>query len=377
MDSYTFQLYSQILRTFWRIFLIVLAIAAVAILFPYVKDVLIMFIIAGLLAVLLSPLVDVLERKRVKRSLAILLIMILIFALRALSFSMIIPSIIHSVQGLIAKLQSDIISNFNEKVEAYFDKHFRNPELARNVIARLNALGVQLLGSLEGLLKSVGSFLASVVIIPVVTFFLIKDARRFKKALISRVPNPYFELSLNILYKTGNHITRYIQGQAIDALIVGILSIIGLFIINSFFQSPVPYFILIGGLAGLANIIPYIGPIVGAIPALALAVLSNPPHLALVLLWIVILFIVVQAIDNSIISPLVVSKSVNMHPLTVILVVIIGGKIAGALGMLLAVPLTGVIKVIFSQVSWGLKNYKISSPSKAKEYSSLKMVNRT
>jgi putative permease len=377
MDSDTFKLYSQILRTFWRIFLIVLAIAAVAILFPYVKDVLIMFIIAGLLAVLLSPLVDVLERKRVKRSLAILLIMILIFALLALSFSMIIPSIIHSVQGLIAKLQSDIISNFNEKVEAYFDKHFRNPELARNVIARLNALGVQLLGSLEGLLKSVGSFLASVVIIPVVTFFLIKDARRFKKALISRVPNPYFELSLNILYKTGNHITRYIQGQAIDALIVGILSIIGLFIINSFFQSPVPYFILIGGLAGLANIIPYIGPIVGAIPALALAVLSNPPHLALVLLWIVILFIVVQAIDNSIISPLVVSKSVNMHPLTVILVVIIGGKIAGALGMLLAVPLTGVIKVIFSQVSWGLKNYKISSPSKAKEYSSLKMVNRT
>jgi putative permease len=372
MDSYTLKLYSQILRTFWRVFLIVLAIVAVAIIFPYVKDVLIMFIIAGLLAVLLGPLVDFLERKKVKRGLAILMVMILIFALLALSFSMIIPSIIHSVQALIAKLQSNIISDFNQKVEVFFDKHFRNPELAGNVIARLNRLGVQLLGSLEGLLKSVGSFLASVVIIPVITFFLIKDARRFKKSLISKVPNPYFELSLNILHKAGNHITRYIQGQAIDALIVGILSIIGLFIINSFFHGPVPYFILIGSLAGLANIIPYIGPIVGAIPALALAILNNPPHLTLVLLWIIILFIVVQAIDNSIISPLVVSKSVNMHPLTVILVVIIGGKIAGALGMLLAVPLTGVIKVIFSQVSWGLKNYKISSPSEAREYSSLK-----
>jgi putative permease len=377
MDSYAFHLYSQILRTFWRIFLIVLAIVAVAILFPYVKDVLIMFIIAGLLSVLLSPLVDALERRRVKRGLAILLVIVLILALLALSFWMIIPAIIHSVEALIAKLQSDIISDFNQKVESFFDKHFRNPELARNVIARLNRFGVQLLGSLEGLLKSVGSFLASVVIIPVVTFFLIKDARRFKKTLISKVPNQYFELSLNILHKTGNQITKYIQGQAIDALIVGILSIIGLFIINSFFHGPVPYFILIGSLAGLANIIPYIGPIVGAIPALALAILNNPPRLALVLLWIIILFIVVQAIDNSIISPLVVSKSVNMHPLTVIVVVIIGGKIAGALGMLLAVPLTGVIKVIFSQVSWGLRNYKINSPSKAEEYSSLKIANRT
>jgi len=377
MDSDTFQLYSRILRTFWRIFLIVLAVAAAALLFPYVKDILIMFIISGLLSVLLSPLVDLLERRGVKRGLAILLVMVLIIALLVFSFWMIIPRIIHSVEALIAKLQSDIISDFNQKVESFFDKHFRNPELARNVIARLNRFGVQLLGSLEGLLKSVGSFLASVVIIPVITFFLIKDARRFKKTLISRVPNQYFEFTLNIIHKTGKQITKYIQGQAIDALIVGILSIIGLFIINSFFHGPVPYFVLIGGLAGLANVIPYIGPIAGAIPALVLAILNNPPDLALVLLWIVILFIVVQSIDYALISPLVVSKSVNMHPLTVIVVVIIGGKIAGALGMLLAVPLTGIIKVILSQVSWGLRNYKISSPSKAEDYSSLKIANRT
>jgi predicted PurR-regulated permease PerM len=73
----------------------------------------------------------------------------------------------------------------------------------------------------------------------------------------------------------------------------------------------------------------------------------------------------VQAIDNVVITPLVVSKSVDMHPLTVLVVVIIGGKIAGPLGMLLAVPFIGVIKVILSQLSWGLRNYKISSPFKA------------
>jgi predicted PurR-regulated permease PerM len=372
MDSYTFQLYSQILKIFWRIFLAVLVILAAIVFFPYVKDVLVMFIIAGLFSVLLSPLVDSLESRGFKRGLAILLVMLLILALLAFSLWLIIPRIIHSVEALIAKLQSNIISDLGQKVEGFFDKHFHNPGLARNVTARLDMLGLRLLGSLEGVLKSVGSFLALIVIIPVVTFFLIKDSRRFKKTLISMVPNRYFELSLNILHKTGNQITKYIQGQAIDALLVGILSIIGLFVINIVFSGSVPYFVLIGSLAGLANVIPYIGPIVGAIPALALAILNNPPQLPLVLLWIVILFIVVQAIDNALISPLVVSKSVNMHPLTVIIVIIIGGKIAGALGMLLAVPFTGVMKVIFSQVSWGVRNYKISSSLKLRDTFSLR-----
>jgi predicted PurR-regulated permease PerM len=365
MDSYTFQLYSQILRTFWRIFLIILFILAVIIVFPFVKDVLIILIISGLLSILLSPLVDVLESRGVKHGLAIVLVIVLVLALLVLSFWMIIPRIINSVEALITKLQSDIILDFTQKIESFFNKHFHNPELAKNVLARLNSFGIKLLGSLEGLLKSVGSFLASIVIIPVVTFFLIKDSRQFKKALISKVPNQYFELSLNIFNKTGDQVTKYIQGQAIAALIVGILSIIGLFIINRVFHDPVPYFVFVGGLRGLLNIIPYIGPIIGMLLALALTVLNNPANLGVVLLWVAIVFILIQAIDNVVITPLVVSKSVDMHPLTVLVVVIIGGKIAGVPGMLLAVPLIGVIKVVISQLSWGLRNYKISSPFKA------------
>jgi putative permease len=365
MDDYTFKLYSQILRTFWRIFLIVLAIIAVAIIFPFVKDVLIMFIIAGLLSILLTPLVDFLESKGVKHGLAIFLVMVLILAFLALSSWMIIPRIIRSVQVVISNLQAGIFSDFNQKVENFFDKRLHNPDLARNVIARLNGLSVQLLGSLEGLFKSVGSFLASVVIIPVITFFLIKDSRRFKKALISKVPNQYFELSLNILHKTGDQVTKYIQGQSIAALIVGALSIIGLLIVNRVFHDPVPYFAFIGVVRGLLNVVPYVGPIIGLALGLVLTILNNPANLGVVLLWVAIVFILVQVIDNIAITPFVVSKSVNMHPLTVLVVVIIGGKIAGALGMLLAVPFLGIIKVVLSQLSWGLKNYKISSPFKA------------
>jgi predicted PurR-regulated permease PerM len=368
MDKYTYQLYSQIVRIFWRFFLVVLAVALIVILFPFVKDVLIMFIFAWLLSVLLSPVVDFLERKGLKRGWAILIVMILILALVGFSFSLIIPGIIRTVEAMTSKLQSNVLTEFSMKIEVFFEKNFNNAELARNVTSRLNEIGVSLLNSLGEFFKNVGAFLASMIIVPVITFFLIKDSRRFKRVVISKVPNKYFELSLNILHKVENQVGKYIQGQALDALIVGLLSTLGLFLINLRFDNPVPYFVFIGMLAGLANMIPYVGPVVGAVPALATAILNNPDNLGLVLLWIVIMFVLVQAIDNAFVSPLVVSKSVNMHPLVVIVVVIIGGNIAGAIGMLFAVPLTGIIKVTLSQVIWGLKNYSLHSSPLLKEY---------
>ena len=367
MDSYAFQLYSQILKIFWCVFLIILAIAFIVFAFPYFKDVLIMLIIAWLLSMLLSPLVNFLEHKGLGRSWAILIVMILIFAIVGVLFILLIPRIIRTVEVVISKLQSDVITEYSLKIENFFEKNFNNAELARNVTATLNELGIKLLGSLGEFFKSVGSFLASMVIIPFITFFLIKDSRRFKRAFISQVPNRYFELSLNILHKIGNQVGKYIQGQATDALIVGMLSILGLFIINLAFHGPIPYFVLIGMFAGLANLIPYLGPVFGAVPALIIAILNNPPNLGLVLLWIVIVFIIVQLIDNVFVSPMVVSKSVNMHPLTVAVAVIIGGNVAGAMGMLFAVPLTGIIKVSSSQVIWGIKNYELRHPSRVGE----------
>jgi len=125
------------------------------------------------------------------------------------------------------------------------------------------------------------------------------------------------------------------------------------------FDNPVSYFIFIGMVAGIANLIPYLGPIVGAVPALTIAIINNPPHLGMVLLWIGIVFVIVQSIDNSLVSPLVVSKSVNMHPLTVVVAIIIGGNLAGVIGMLFAVPMVGIIKVCISEVSWGLRSYRL------------------
>ncbi|MGC9364977.1 MAG: AI-2E family transporter [Fidelibacterota bacterium] len=359
MDDYAFQLYSHIVKMFWRVFAILLGIAVVIVVFPYVKSVLVMFVFALLLAVLLNPVVDFLESHGVHRGVSILITMLLIVGIIAFTVSLIIPGIIRAVESLSSKLQSNVINDINRRIETFFAVNFNNAELARNVTSKFNEIGLKLLSKMAEFFKSVGSFMASIAIVPFITFFLIKDIRQFKRALIAKIPNKYFEMSLNVLQKVGHQVSKYIQGQATDAFIVGCLSVLGLFIINQVFDNPVPQFVFIGMIAGVANLIPYLGPIVGAVPALLVAILSNPANLGVVLLWIIITFVLVQVIDNSFVSPMVVSKSVDMHPLTVVIVVIIGGNLAGAVGMLFAVPVTGIIKVTLTEVIWGLKNYKL------------------
>ncbi|MDO9547786.1 MAG: AI-2E family transporter, partial [Candidatus Marinimicrobia bacterium] len=251
MDNYSYQLYSQILKLFWRVFLAIFGIAALIVIFPYVKSVVVMFVIALLLAMLLNPVVDFMESRGIHRGLAILITMLLILGAIAFTFSLIIPGIISAVESLSSKLQSNVITDINKRVEEFFAVNFNNAELARNVTSKVNELGLKLLSNMAEFFKSVGSFLASVAIVPFLTFFIIKDMRIFKRGIIAKIPNKYFEMSLNILQKVGNQVSKYIQGQATDAFIVGCLSVLGLFIINLVFDNPVSQFVFIGMIAGV------------------------------------------------------------------------------------------------------------------------------
>ncbi len=350
---------SQISKTIWRIFFILLAMGFLYLIYPYVKTVFFMIIISWLLAMILNPLVDYLESVGLNRALAIVVVIAIILGCIIGIVALIVPAVMSAIDSLTAKLETDLIKNLTVQLEQFFEKNFNNAALARDLISKGEQLGGEILVGIGQFLKNVGAYVAFIGIVPFLTFFMIKDKRLFKRMLISQIPNRYFELFLNVLQKVGNQITKYIQGQAIDALIVGLLSVIGLFIINIVFDRPVPFFFFIGMVAGIANLIPYLGPIVGAVPAIALTVLNSPDNVGAVIMWIVVVFVLVQVIDNNIISPLVVSKSVNMHPITVVIAVVIGGNIGGMIGMLFAVPVWGIIKVTMKEVSWGLRSYKL------------------
>ena len=130
------------------------------------------------------------------------------------------------------------------------------------------------------------------------------------------------------------------RGQLVEACFVGVLSVIVLYFIG------IDYALIIGIIAGICNMIPYIGPIIGTILAVIIALLSGQPIKAI---WVIIGMLVIQQVDNSLLAPKIVGDSVGLHPVFIMLAIIIGGNVGGLLGMLIAVPVTASLKILLSR----------------------------
>ncbi|MEX0602155.1 MAG: AI-2E family transporter, partial [Bacteroidota bacterium] len=168
-----------------------------------------------------------------------------------------------------------------------------------------------------------------------------------------RVPNKYFEMTMNVLNKIRRDLVGYLRGWILDSLIIGLLSMLGLWVLGV--DNP----ILIGAIAGVANLIPYLGPVVGAVPAFLVSITQFGDFRLLV--PIAVLTVAIQTIDNIVVQPLCFSKTVDMHPLTVILVLVVGNQLMGIVGMLFAIPIATILKVSVRETYWGLKNYRITA----------------
>ena len=163
---------------------------------------------------------------------------------------------------------------------------------------------------------------------------------RNENSFYKLIPNKYFETLIYLFYSMGNKLGNYLRGIFIETIIIGMLTILMLFIVK------VEYALLLGTVAGIANLIPYIGPIFGAIPAIVVFYLKMKALESI--LVITIGFAIVQTIDNILLKPIIYSQSVNLHPLTVLIVLLFGGMFAGVWGLILAVPFAGILKVTIS-----------------------------
>jgi predicted PurR-regulated permease PerM len=197
------------------------------------------------------------------------------------------------------------------------------------------------------------SALGHMIIIPFIVFFFLKESRELKKLIVQAMPNRWFEMALSLIHKISLQLGRFIRGQLLDSAIVGLMITIALLILD------LRYAIFIGILAGLANMIPYLGPIVGGIPAVLVSVMDNGDFSGVP--SIILAFALIKIIDDVIVQPLVVSKSVELHPVLVILAIVAGGNLGGVFGMIIAVPLTSIVKVTISILYWGFTHYYIFS----------------
>ncbi|MFH1824753.1 MAG: AI-2E family transporter [Candidatus Firestonebacteria bacterium] len=322
--------------------------------FYLAQDLLTPFLIAFILVYILNPLTDKLEGKGIKRSIAVSIIFISIF----LIFFVVLLFSYDSIFDEVNTLKGKVPSYFNniklslEKSATSLEQNltFLPKGSLKKIINEKSSEVPQIIEkSIPSLIMQSFRIITGILIILFTTFFLLKDGRAFRKNIIKIIPNKYFETFLCLLYEINKQIGNYIRGQLTDCIIVGILSVIGLYLIG------LKYAIIVGTISGITNIVPYLGPVMGMIPGIFIAVIE---HQSLVMaIQVVVVLIIVQLIDNALVSPLVVGKSVNLHPLAVILSVAIGGALIGFWGMLLAVPIFCTLKVTFETLYRGIIKY--------------------
>lgn len=190
--------------------------------------------------------------------------------------------------------------------------------------------------------KILANLLEWVFVVPLFLFFLLRDGTNFRKRLISLAPNSYYERFYMLIHQFNKKLGDYIFAKFIEASIVGILITVGLLFLE------VRFSFLLGLIAAVTNIVPYVGPLLGAVPGILLGLAE---YGAGGNLWgIIILYSVANAIDLAIVFPLLVSKIVDLHPVTVVISVIVGSQYMGLMGMIVSIPFAAACKLILTEI---------------------------
>lgn len=182
--------------------------------------------------------------------------------------------------------------------------------------------------------------LVEFVVVPVLTFYFLKDWRMLINNFVRYFPPAAHEKVNKILSEIGRVVSSYIRGQAVVSIIIGGLVTIGIYTLG------VDYPLVLGVLAMLTEAIPVVGPIVGAVPAIFLAYLNSP----VLVVKVTIFYLIIHQLENHIIVPTVMGESINLHPVWIIISLLVGAQLMGVLGMIFAVPVAAIVNVLLKQL---------------------------
>jgi predicted PurR-regulated permease PerM len=246
-----------------------------------------------------------------------------------------IPAMRHVIETYLSTTNNPIVTHFPPTLRGYAAKV---PEQAAIELARLTT---SFTGHVLPALLSVVTVGALAVAIPVVSIYMLAESTMMKRFFARMVPAPNRELAMDVLADIDAVIGGFVRGQLIVAGVVAALAISALVILR------VPYAFLIGAWAGIADIIPYIGPFAGGIPAVLVALFTGGwPSAAGVL----VAFTIINQIEAHLLGPRIVSSTVKVTPLAVIFALLIGAHVLGFLGLLIAVPVAGIIRAILCRI---------------------------
>ena len=359
-----------------KIYRLLLSLVVLGILWkivPFISSILIILVLSFIFTSIFLPSVDSLERRIKSRTLSVISIIgtTIFFIIWFLGIFMTSFSI--QIKDFSLKLRQQEFANslglITEKLNSI------TPEFLLNLIPDGNEIIHTIQNSLSSLFQNIlslvsatGNILFIIIMTLIFTVIVLIEYYNFKRSIVRFIPNKYFEIGLRLIYNVEKQVSKYLQGQLLAASTVAILSSLGLLILNKT-GANLTLVLFIGIIAGFANLIPMIGPFVGMVPAILIAIMNNiGDEYALshqvfgsvpspfFIFDIILMFIIVQQIDNNFVTPLVVGESTGLHPLIVMISLLIGGIAMGPMGMLFAVPAAGVLKVIIRELNFIYQN---------------------
>jgi len=327
-------------------FAAVLAAAVLSIAYLF-RVIMVPFIIAYILQFALRPFVNMLTVRGMKYTTAVLIVFSGTFLIAALALSFIIPAIsdelvtaqenIETYTDMLTRKYQELQDTLNRR-QGIVNTFLADRQILSEAMTVLRQYFASFISGLTSNLFSLLTLILNISIIPFATFFFLYDGQLLYKKIIGMVPNRYFEVTLNLLHDLNNQVILILRGMLISVIIISVIATVGLWIIGIDFP------ILVGVFAGVSNLIPYFGPIAGTLAACGVALLTGKSLVFFV--SIIVVFLITNLLDNVLVSPIVFSKAANLHPLAVIFLVLVGSKLGGMIGMLIAVPLASLVRVV-------------------------------
>ncbi|KPU44956.1 AI-2 transport protein TqsA [Oxobacter pfennigii] len=311
----------------------------------YIYDILYIFILSFFIAYLLNPLICYFEHRGMKRSAAIIIIYIALVAIFVFICLYALPELFKDL-GKLSQVAPEYYDEFNSFISEIQNIYLKAglPEGIKNVIdnsiKKYQFYFTMYLENATSSIITVASNIFKYSLVPILMYYFLKDFNSIAEKSRLLVPRKYRQSTVRIFESVDNILGSYVRSQMILSLLIAIMTSIALFFLK------VEFFLIIGILNGVTNIIPYFGPIIGTVPAVLFAFLDTP----IKALYTLIAMIIIQQLEADIIAPKIMGNSVGLHPVTVILMLLIGGKFFGVAGLILAVPAAAALKTIYKDI---------------------------
>lgn len=307
------------------------------------KDVVIIFLFALVIASGISPFANWLDERRFPRVLGVLGLYLAVLGSAVLVLSLVVPYISDDINRLITSLPqvvervSTSLDNAQQSSPRYFD--FLGE--VQNILSSMSSYLQQASQSVVGLIINIFGGLLSFVAILVISFYLSVTRKGVESFLSSVVPEKYERYVLTLWKRTEIKVGKWIQGTLLLALIVGLVTYIGLSLLG------IRFALILSLLIMVLELVPMVGPVVAAIPAIGLAFMQSPT----LGIYVLILYVIIQQIENHVLVPLILGKTLNLHPVVIILALLVGQRLAGIPGMILAVPVSTILVEMLDDVA--------------------------